>query len=63
MSIHRVKKNVVKYGFNAVKAARLHKKIEELDKESCFVVNDVDAYFKNRKQCWNIETKLARLAR
>lgn len=56
------KKMIRKYGFiNTRKAAKLHEKINELDKEAFDVVSDIDAYFANRKLAWNLTKELIRM--
>jgi hypothetical protein len=61
--LKETKKLLKKYGFHAVKASKLHKKIVVLDKIAQMLTNNADAYFSNRTKCWKLEDMLIKLER
>lgn len=60
-TVKSFRKQLKLHGYKARKAAKLHKRIEQLDKEAFYLVDDINAYFANRKACWALTSKLLSL--
>ena len=61
MSIKKTKKMLKQYGFNYVKAVKLHKTIEHLDEQCQEITNNMELWSINRTKCWALTQKLIKL--
>jgi hypothetical protein len=61
--LKETKKLLKKYGFHVLKANKLHKTINMLDKMAQSLTNNTDEYFSNRTKCWKLEDVLIKLER
>jgi len=53
-----VKSNLKKQGFNVVNKDAIRHEIKRLDREAFDLIDDDDAYWANRKACWDLTSLL-----
>lgn len=53
-----VKSNLKKQGFNVVNKDAIRHEIKRLDREVFDLIDDDDAYWANRKACWDLTSLL-----